>query len=189
MHTGFDLKDETQFTIHTTVPKVAQHANRGEPKRVSQARKSAASHSTAHTAHWPHIQRKHFRSNGEHDSKDSRVTGTCFRCLSPSHWVRECSNKIRCRYCFIYGHVERYCYKKRRENLSFWRAKAKTRDTGQAHKAHDEAEYEGNANIEQNQQQREQNADQEERQMDSNQSIVAGDSSSKKKTLHASRFG
>lgn len=33
----------------------------------------------------------------------------CFRCLSPSHLVANCRNVTRCKSCFGYGHVARFC--------------------------------------------------------------------------------
>jgi hypothetical protein len=42
----------------------------------------------------------------------------CFKCLSPSHLVRDCCGQLRCLFCFNYGHKARFCAK-RRESLNY----------------------------------------------------------------------
>jgi hypothetical protein len=37
----------------------------------------------------------------------------CFKCLSPSHLVRDCCGQLRCLFCFNYGHKARFCAKRR----------------------------------------------------------------------------
>jgi hypothetical protein len=39
----------------------------------------------------------------------------CGRCLSMTHLSRDCTNDIRCRACYSYGHIKKHCYKSSRQ--------------------------------------------------------------------------
>lgn len=48
---------------------------------------------------------------------------SCYRCLSPLHLVKDCNNPVRCRHCYYYGHIEKWCNKRKAKTTRQWRAK------------------------------------------------------------------
>jgi hypothetical protein len=50
-------------------------------------------------------------------------THLCFKCPSPDHLIRDCSEKIRCFYCYNYGHKARFCNKRRLDQNLKWALK------------------------------------------------------------------
>jgi hypothetical protein len=53
----------------------------------------------------------------------SRDVQGCFRCLALGHWVKHYTSRIRCRFCFRYGHIKKACFAKKREAAAHWRPK------------------------------------------------------------------
>ncbi|TVU24840.1 hypothetical protein EJB05_27300, partial [Eragrostis curvula] len=47
----------------------------------------------------------------------------CTNCLGRGHSVRDCKEKIRCLFCFDYGHRAKHCFKRRRNTLCKWARK------------------------------------------------------------------
>jgi hypothetical protein len=50
----------------------------------------------------------------------SRPTQCCFHCLALGHWVRLCTSRIWCRFCYRYGHIEKAYYAKKRGVIAHW---------------------------------------------------------------------
>jgi hypothetical protein len=44
----------------------------------------------------------------------------CSRCLSMSHSTKDCTNEVRCRACFNYGHIKRNCLKGKEKAGQMW---------------------------------------------------------------------
>lgn len=44
----------------------------------------------------------------------------CGKCLSFGHTKETCTNEVRCRFCFHYGHIERKCFLKLSKTKSCW---------------------------------------------------------------------
>jgi hypothetical protein len=44
----------------------------------------------------------------------------CSRCLSMSHSTNDCTNEVRCRACFNYGHIKRNCLKGKEKARQIW---------------------------------------------------------------------
>jgi len=71
---------------------------------------SARTSQSAHTSH--------------HLPKRSKC---CYRCLSPRHLIRFCRGRIRCRFCYRQGHIEKQCYTKQAINRDVWRPKPQSK--------------------------------------------------------------
>lgn len=51
-----------------------------------------------------------------HGSRDeAQLPIVCLKCLGPGHSRKACSNLVRCRSCFNYGHTSRFCLSKSRQ--------------------------------------------------------------------------
>ena len=48
------------------------------------------------------------------------VSRVCYRCLSDGHVIRDCTNKLRCYYCFNYDHRVKFCAKRRFDLRHQW---------------------------------------------------------------------
>ncbi|KAM0927092.1 hypothetical protein ACQ4PT_003199 [Festuca glaucescens] len=44
----------------------------------------------------------------------------CGRCLHMGHQTKECTNDIRCRACYSYGHVKKHCLGAKRKSAQIW---------------------------------------------------------------------
>ncbi|TVU03252.1 hypothetical protein EJB05_51223, partial [Eragrostis curvula] len=58
----------------------------------------------------------------------------CTRCLSLGHLVSGCSNKIRCWWCYNYGHKARICFSRKSHFRSKWAPKPKSASPGGEHR-------------------------------------------------------
>jgi hypothetical protein len=47
----------------------------------------------------------------------------CSRCLSMGHNVNDCTRKLRCHFCFRYGHFQKNCFDWKQSKLVKWVAK------------------------------------------------------------------
>jgi hypothetical protein len=63
----------------------------------------------------------------------NHATRLCFRCLSPTHLVKDCWGETRCIYCFNYGHRARYCAKRRLDLKRKWDIKPSKHPSGEEH--------------------------------------------------------
>jgi hypothetical protein len=55
--------------------------------------------------------------------------GVYFNCLAPGHMKSVCTNKVRCRICFRYGHVAKSCIS-RFHNKIYWRKSPDKQEAG-----------------------------------------------------------
>nr|CAD1819186.1 unnamed protein product [Ananas comosus var. bracteatus] len=60
----------------------------------------------------PPSRTQHFSTFGRTRSNTSRMSGKCFRCLAPDHWVVDCRDPIKCIRCLRSGHRASTCKEK-----------------------------------------------------------------------------
>jgi hypothetical protein len=59
---------------------------------------------------------------------------TCQKCLSFSHEIKDCPNKIRCRACYNYGHIKKNCLTTKLKSSQRWiRKQTTTTNSGNSH--------------------------------------------------------
>ncbi|TVU33893.1 hypothetical protein EJB05_15707, partial [Eragrostis curvula] len=116
------------------VPSYLPHAQ-GEERRSDDTVNSVHA---AQGGKWNQIQSKEILTKDQHSNQRDQhyqrnpMADSCYRCLTPGHYARECSSKIRCRYCYNYGHIERVCWKKKRDENRKWKQAETSKHLAQA---------------------------------------------------------
>jgi hypothetical protein len=64
-----------------------------------------------------HIQPKDMPAPSALKSHSSSPFLGCFRCLGKGHWARSCRSDIRCRFCYLYGHIEKSCFREKKKKI------------------------------------------------------------------------